>query len=473
MIKRFFDITVTAVGLIFASPFMAVIALLIKLESKGPVLYSCRRIGKDRKPFGMLKFRTMLSDADRVSRSLCPVGDVRVTPLGRFLRRTKLNELPQLFNVIAGQMSLVGPRPEDPEFLDDRPDQWEVVLSVRPGISGPNQIHYRNEEDLYPLDKDPREFYRNVILPEKLRRDIDYAMTHTLWGDISLLLKGVYSTVREAFTLGDLLGKRDAFLSLAADAALSIAAYMLANLLRYEHVPLDDAVAVGFPLVVVINTILFTAMGLYGRDVRFFSFTDLGHIVKLSVLAGAVFVLATYFRHPGSGHSRTVFVLYTLILAVLLSSRRMVERSVWEWRERLGNGSSEVERVVIYGAGRLGTEAGKRLDFEPGFQVVGFVDDDPRKKDRSVMGLRVLGQGRDLAFLKILYEIDKVVLAFKPKRYEDLVNAGELVNGCGIDEVAVYPPVLFSDGKALTAGALLPVLCPVGSVNEEKQLAAG
>ncbi len=471
MAKRLFDIVVTGVGLIFAAPLMAVIAIWIKLESRGPVFYSCRRIGKDGKPFGMLKFRTMLSHADRVSCHLCSSGDVRVTPLGRFLRKTKLNELPQLLNVLAGQMSLVGPRPEDFEFLDYCPDQREIVLSVRPGVSGPNQVHYRNEEHLFPPGKDPHQFYRDKILPDKLRRDVDYARNHTLRADIVLLVKGVYVTVCEAFTLADLLRRRDVFLSLAGDAALSMLAYLLANLLRYEYVPLDRAVAVSFPLVIGINAIVFTAMGLYGQDVRFFSFPDLAHIMKLSFLAGGLFVLATHFYQPGSGHSRTVFVLYTFILASLLSARRMAERRIWEWRERLGNGASEVERVVIYGAGRLGTEACKRLLFEARFQVVGFIDDDPRKKNRSVMGLRVLGHGHDLAFLKTLYDIDKVVLAFKPRQYEELVRTSKLVQDCGIDNLAVYPPVLFAEGSTLGRSTVPPVLRPLESLPEKRRVA--
>ena len=127
MTKRVFDLTVSLMGLIIAFPLMCVIAILIKLESSGPVFYGCTRAGRGSKLFSMLKFRRMVGNADNIDRRLCTTGDVRVTRFGRFLRRTKLNELPQLFNVLVGQMSMVGPRPEDPKFLKYYPDKWQIV----------------------------------------------------------------------------------------------------------------------------------------------------------------------------------------------------------------------------------------------------------------------------------------------------------------------------------------------------------
>ena len=185
--KRLLDVVLSSAGLVVAAPMMLLIAAILKLESRGPVFYSCKRVGKFGKPFGMLKFRTMVENADNVDCKLCPSGDVRVTEFGNFLRRTKLNELPQLFNVLAGDMSLVGPRPEDPKLMKVYKDKWDVVLSVRPGIVGPNQILHRNEDDLFPAGEDPEKFYVENILPDKLERDIDYARRSSLRRDFSLI----------------------------------------------------------------------------------------------------------------------------------------------------------------------------------------------------------------------------------------------------------------------------------------------
>ncbi len=220
--KRFFDIMASLGGLIVAAPFMIAIAAVIKLESKGPIFYRCTRVGRNGRLFGMFKFRTMLANADNVDCKLSGCGDVRVTSFGSFLRRTKLNELPQLFNVLLGDMSAVGPRPEDPKFTQDYKEQWQVVLSVRPGIVGPNQILNRNEEDLFPPGEDHERFYIDHILPEKLERDTDYVQTHSFWGDLIILLKAVYVTLFKGFTLWRLFSRPQLLKLIVLDAALSV-----------------------------------------------------------------------------------------------------------------------------------------------------------------------------------------------------------------------------------------------------------
>jgi len=188
-LKRFMDIVVGTTGIIIAVPLMIIIAVMLKIESRGPIIYRCKRIGRSRIEFDMLKFRTMIENADNIDCKLCVNTDVRVTSLGSFLRRTKLNELPQLFNVVKGDMSVVGPRPEDPKFMKYYGDKWDEVLQVRPGIMGTNQILHRNEEDLFPDGQDPEKFYVENILPEKLDNDLDYVRNHNFRRDVSLLLE--------------------------------------------------------------------------------------------------------------------------------------------------------------------------------------------------------------------------------------------------------------------------------------------
>ncbi len=442
--KRLFDLLVALAGLAIASPIMLAIAILIKLESRGPIFYSCQRIGRDWKPFGMLKFRTMVENADSVDCKLCVSGDVRVTALGRFLRRTKLNELPQIFNVLVGDMSVVGPRPEDLEFTQYYKEMWDAVLSVRPGIVGPNQIANRNEEDLFPESEDPARFYLEHILPEKLERDVQYVKNQTLWRDILLLCQGIYVTLFKGFSLRSILDHPQVLKQLLLDSGLSVTAYLLANILRYEAIRQDLCVLVNAIVIISVSPLLFYSLGLYNCSVRFFSVPDVIQVLKVSGVAGAFLVLANYFIMVGGGHSRTVFVLYPMILAGLLCSKRIIDRIVWERGELKQRGALSVKRVVVYGAGRRGAEAVKRLQFETGQNVVGLLDDDPQKRHSGVFGCKVLGTGLDLSFLKSLYDIDRVVIAFSSYRAEELTRICSLIRNAGIDDILIQPTGLES-----------------------------
>ena len=155
MLNRALDIIVSLVGLLILLMMLPVIAILIKLDSPGPVLYAGRRVGKDGKIFKMFKFRTMYRTPKPLGVSVSPQGDPRVTPVGLWLRRLKLNEFPQFFNILRGDMTLVGPRPEAPDMAEKYPPEARKIFSVKPGLLGPNQILGRNEEDLYPRGVNP------------------------------------------------------------------------------------------------------------------------------------------------------------------------------------------------------------------------------------------------------------------------------------------------------------------------------
>ena len=167
MMKRCLDLVLACIGLLLVLPLSLVIGLFIKLDSRGPILYRCDRIGKDGKPFKMYKFRTMFDTPLHVGASVCPQDDPRVTPFGCILRRTKLNELPQLLNVLKGEMTFVGPRPEAPDLAALYPDYAKAIFTVTPGLVGPNQILGRNEEEWYPPGVDPQRYYIEEILPQK------------------------------------------------------------------------------------------------------------------------------------------------------------------------------------------------------------------------------------------------------------------------------------------------------------------
>ena len=198
--KRVFDIVIASVGLLIAAPLFVAIAIAIKRDSPGPVFFRQLRVGRKRRPFMMLKFRKMPDDLPEQGPMLTARNDQRLTRVGYWLERTKLDELPQLLNVLRSEMSVVGPRPEVPKFVDcASPELWDQVLSVKPGIFGPNQIRYRNEADLYPPGCDIEAFYLDSILPAKLEVDGRYARTAHWLADIGLLVRGVLAS---AFGLG-------------------------------------------------------------------------------------------------------------------------------------------------------------------------------------------------------------------------------------------------------------------------------
>ncbi len=190
LLSRAFDLIASGAGLLLLSPFFLAIGLAVKLTSAGPAFYKAERVGQGGRLFKLYKFRTMYLDADRRGPGITTRDDPRITRVGRFLRRTKLDELPQLINVLRGEMSLVGPRPEDPRYVALYTPQQRQVLAVRPGITGPASLHYRDEETLLG-GEDWETTYVKQILPEKLAKDLAYLWHRTFWTDLALILKTV------------------------------------------------------------------------------------------------------------------------------------------------------------------------------------------------------------------------------------------------------------------------------------------
>ncbi len=187
--KRIFDCAVVVIGLLLLSPILAVIALLVKLSSRGPIFYRQERVGRDGKTFRIVKFRSMLVDADKRGLAITAAGDPRITSVGLVLRRLKLDELPQLWNVLKGEMSLVGPRPEVSRYVESYSAAQRQVLSVRPGITDPASIIYRHEEQLLGTQSDPDRYYREVVLPHKLSVNLEYLRRMSFVYDLSLVLR--------------------------------------------------------------------------------------------------------------------------------------------------------------------------------------------------------------------------------------------------------------------------------------------
>ncbi|HIZ85324.1 MAG TPA: sugar transferase [Candidatus Coprenecus stercoravium] len=187
--KRIFDIIISGLGLLILSPLFLILAIWIKYDSPGPVFYRQTRVGKNNKDFRIFKFRSMKIGSDKLG--LITVGghDPRVTTSGYYIRKYKLDELPQLINVFIGDMSLVGPRPEVRKYVDMYNSEQLHVLDVRPGITDMASIRYRNENEILEQAKNPEKYYCDVIMQDKLRINLEYVSHHTFLGDIKIIVQ--------------------------------------------------------------------------------------------------------------------------------------------------------------------------------------------------------------------------------------------------------------------------------------------
>jgi lipopolysaccharide/colanic/teichoic acid biosynthesis glycosyltransferase len=191
--KRLFDIVISFLGLVFLSPLFILIVIIMKVNSRGGVIYKQLRVGINNKDFMIFKFRTMYVDSDKLG--LLTVGgrDPRVTKAGYYLRKFKLDELPQLLNVLIGDMSLVGPRPEVRKYVDLYTKEQMTVLNVRPGITDMASIAFRNENDLLSEQEDPDSYYIDVIMPKKIQLNLDYLKERNLIKDIGVIVKTFFA----------------------------------------------------------------------------------------------------------------------------------------------------------------------------------------------------------------------------------------------------------------------------------------
>lgn len=436
MLKRVLDILLSFVGIITVTPIFALIAILIKFNSRGPVLYCANRIGKGMKCFKMYKFRTMIDVADGVGDSISPKDDPRVTPFGRFLRRTKLNELPQLINIIKGEMSFVGPRPEAPDLADLYPKEAKVIFSVKPGLVGPNDLEIfssnisgRNEEELYPLGVDIKKYYLEKILPKKVAVDLDYINNPSTFKDLKYILLGIKETLTGTMKERHFQENRDYLYLVLWDLSISVFSYSIGYFLfvkggveeiDWQAVPL---VLFGIMLIRIGWNAYF---GLYNSLTRFFSNFDFIQIVK-SVAAGSVLIFIFAFLLNLNVYTTEMIGFDSFCLIVLFSGHRLALR--WNLKKRDKEiQKKERKRVLIFGASDAGSSAYKALTSQNDshFEVIGFVDDSPRKLGRTLHGLRVLGTRHHLKVLAKLHEVDEVLVAPPKLEPVDLYEIGKI-----------------------------------------------
>ena len=431
-LKRLVDIIGAAVGLFFLSPFFLLVAIRIRRSDPGPVFHRCVRVGKDGRLFQIIKFRTMREDAEsHDGAKVTAYDDPRVTPLGHWLRNTKLNELPQLWNVLRGEMSLVGPRPEDPEIVATWPeDARREILSMRPGITSPTSVLYRDEESLLSADK-VMETYLGSIAPSKLRLDRLYVRHRSFmldldvifWTVLALLpLLRAYDPPLEALYLGPLRRIVRRYLNwLVVDTIIAFTAILLTGVLWRLFQPLDlgplkaVAIAIGFSFLFSITGTLF---GIHRTVWSQASSRDVFVLFAASIVAGsAALGINEWLRDSSVLPSLAVVFASLLAFAGLVLVRyrsRLLSGLASHWLESRGNAQVARERILIVGSGYAGQLIAWLLCNGPNadaFHIVGFADDDLFKQGSRLSGLRVLGKRADIPRLVQKYDVGLLIYA--------------------------------------------------------------
>jgi lipopolysaccharide/colanic/teichoic acid biosynthesis glycosyltransferase len=395
--KHLLDFALALLGVICLAPLLLLIGILIKLDSPGPVFFRQKRAGCGGTTFGIFKFRTMVDGAYQMGSRLTVKRDPRITRLGRLLRWAKIDELPQLFNVLRGDMSLIGPRPEDPYFVEFYTPEQRGVLSMRPGIVGPSQIQGRDEVENYPEGlRDTESYYLEHILPGKLKRDLEYVEKATFASDLWLLLHGVWITIRGLFKTKYLWERRRRIALMGVDLALSVAAYLLALLIRFDwQLPQGAYVYQALALVVVVRPPLLAYFGSYHVILSHFGLWDLLAIFK-AVSVGSIVVAGLTYFVGAQGHPRSVFVIDWALLLFLLSGSRYVLRA---WARRHPRRRSWArQKAIVVGAGIGGEHIGRALLDDPTslYEPVGFIDESYERWGSRIHGVKVLGGTAEL-----------------------------------------------------------------------------
>lgn len=435
MLKRCFDFLLALSGLILSVPVLLVAGILIKFDSAGSPLFKQKRVGKDGEIFHIYKLRTMVKDADRLGPPITSRSDPRITQIGTLLRWLKIDELPQLWNVVKGDMSIVGPRPEAPEIVADYTPEERKVLSVQPGIFGPNQLIGRNELDRYPEGVDVERYYRTVILPEKLRIDLDYGAHASFWGDLILIAKGIWVTLAGSFKLRYILEGRRRLAFLTTDACLTALSYYIAFLLRFDaKIPSEEALLFWklVPYLVVIRISLYVYFGLYQTLWQYAGVGDIQGILKSVGLGSLLFAMVSLFLGYQT-HPRSIYVIEAIGTMFFLGSLRIASKIFFGRIHKLQNVKAQ-RNVLIVGAGDNGEMLARQMMRRPelGLRPVGFLDNDLSKRGAKIHGIKVFGDCSLIKRVGDLRNAKEVIVAVPKLSHEEIQGIFSLCRAAGL-----------------------------------------
>jgi len=434
---RILDVVVSLIGCIVLFLMLPIVFVLIKLDSRGPVFFKCDRVGKNGKVFRMYKFRTMYETQAPLGPSVSPLGDPRITTVGQILRRLKINELPQFFNVLKGDMTLIGPRPEAPDLAAAYPPEARPIFSAKPGVLGPNQILGRNEDELYPPDVDHKTYYFDHILPQKLPVDLQYIKDKSLFKDLKYLLLGAWVTISGSIARRHLFDNLTQIFMILSDALLCIFSLIISHLLRFDGFSqegMNQALLILLPFAVILRLPIFIYYGFYHTLIRHLSFLDIKNIFYGVCISSFVFTSVSLFFGITPGYSRGVFFVDLFILTIILVLYRLFLKLLQQYCYKENNYNGNKKRVLIWGAGDSGDLCLRYLQKKANshYEVVGFIDDDPKKRNRRLNGVKILGGRHHLDILCQLYKIHELFVTFHPGFLDNDNITNKLISSLGI-----------------------------------------
>ncbi len=445
IIKRMLDIFAAIIGLFVLLPLLLAIGIGIKIDSPGPVIYLGKRMGRNMHPFEMAKFRTMYDLPSSFNGNpVTAQGDPRITRMGHFLRDTKLNELPQLWNVLRGEMSLVGPRPEDVEIALRWPEELQKeILSVRPGITSPASVIYRNEEALLHgsgfLDD-----YLQTILPDKLRLDQLYVRNMNLMTDLDVLSMTLVSllpairsrTIDERWFYG---GAFFTFYNRVlkyffADIFVTALAVGVSGIVWRISAVINLGAPVYLALALAIAVLTSLLNAIFGLTKVEWSNASPVYVIDLafttSLTMAIIWVINRYWlTEPWIPFSMLWLMGLTIFIGLvgIRYRSRIITGVANRWLLLRGPKAAFAERILIVGAGNLSEMTLwllERSSYASLFGVIGLVDDDPRKQSHEISGVRVLGKTSDIPALVKKYQIGVIFFAISncsPLKQSELI----------------------------------------------------
>ncbi len=450
--KRSFDITMATIGLILGSPMMLLIALAIKLDSPGEIIFSQPRLGKGGNPFNILKFRKFPGNWGTKGPGVTVAGDIRMTRVGSILERTKLDELPQLWNILIGEMSFVGPRPESLKYKHLFVDEFSGVLGFVPGIFGPNQVEFRNESALYPFDVDPEVFYSEQLFPKKARQDYAFFSNSNFFSEFAWIIKGIYFSFAGAIHWKQIC--KEHLPLIIIDGFFISLSWTLAILLRYgknDFIPQHEHLIAGMWMFPVILLPLLMIGGVYRRTLRHISPTDvIRTVIFLALGWGMAFLALLYFL--GRDISFMLAPLGFLLSTTFMITPRVIYKEFIRFNAlKQSRKNTDIRKsIIIYGVDDRAVKLGSLIQVGfPDAELVGFIEDEITKQGKPLLGVKILGSQRDLSTIQQRYHFDQLWFVQIP----DPIKLSNVKKWCEENNVLLV---------------LLPALGPFSSLHGEK-----
>lgn len=448
-LPRYIECILAAGGLIVLFPLLVLCVLLVRISSPGPLLFRQKRVGRGGEIFTLYKFRTMRVESGG-GPQVTIKKDNRITRIGGILRRTKLDELPELWNIVRGDMAIVGPRPEVPRYVAPDNLLWKQVLQVRPGITDPVTLRLRNEEELLATAENPERYYLEVLQPEKLKGYLKYLQKRSWKSDLRVIKDTIVAIifpfetpppkVEEKHARIDNYTKKSFLFSVfdlgrlrfIADPLVLAAAFIFSFLLRFEFAIPQKLWREAFLQMLAVVFFQYLVLHISGISKfiwRYISIAELKIFVKAIIFAALPFIIFRLVNLELLSEfsvSLSIIIMDSIFAFGGLVGVRILRRSLYERYEKrqisANNLSSDRKRTFLIGAGRAGQIAAREImgRGDSNFEVAGFIDDDRSKLGKVVLGVRVCGLTKDLPQLAEQMDVENAILTIANAQTEEL-----------------------------------------------------